>query len=856
MPPAAAAHLAPLESNIRLLGDVLGAVIAESEGRAFFNKVEHLRELGQLGRSRAAGHAKAAGRMAALITAASPAERYKIAKAFTELMQLMNVAEQAHRIRRRRHYRAAGNAPQKSSPDDMFARLIARGVSPARIKKALRDLNLELVITAHPTEVMMPETIRAYRDIAATLLALDNPALAEEERTALLADLRALVLRQWQARSLRDERPTPQDEARYGIELTEKILWTAVPLFFRQLRAAYNRKIGSMADLFPCPIRFASWMGGDRDGHPGVTAAVTREVLDMSIAHARRLYDREIDTLSAKLTFAPESAADRRLQAAFARHIDTLRRNLADGTTRPQFMARLESLKTLLQRHNLLPLVEKELQNLIWRVRVFGLSLLKLDLRQDAAVHARAVASLLPGYLEKDEAGRLKSLAAALGKKRIALPRRLPAETREVLATFGVLRDYPAELFGNYIISMATQASDLLAVQLLLKAAGVKAHIPICPLFETPDALAGAADVMRAAYAVPVYRRYAGRQQDIMVGYSDSGKRGGYFQSLWQIYCLQEDLTRIGRRHGIETAFFHGRGGAIARGGGPIESVLAMMPRPLATHRLRITEQGEIINSKFGMPGIAGRTMERYLSGLMSAIFARKTALPRDWRQMMTRLSDASAADFRHAIYEDPHFLAHFQQLTPAREMSLMKIGSRPGSRKKNGGLESMRAIPWIFSWTQPRVMLPAWKGVAAALSAEIDHGHFKTLRAMYKGWPFFRALIDMVEMSTALADEKVTEYYSRLLVKKDLQARTDDYMAELHMARRLVATVKGLRRPLQENPVLAHGIAVRTPYVDVLNILQAQVLADYRAGHHARAVQDTLALTFSGISAGMYNTG
>ncbi len=847
----------PLQDNIRLLGDILGETILACEGRAFLEKIETLRSLAKKSRMDRKAQDQTQAAMASLLMRMDSSGQYKIAKAFTAFMQFVNVAEQTHRIRRRRQYRAAGHAPQKSSPDDILTRLLKSGVRPGKIKQALAGMNIELVITAHPTEVMLPETIHAYRNLSANLLALDNTTLAPEERENITDNIRAIILRQWKSRVIRDKPPTPQDEARYGIELTEKILWEAVPLFFRELRVAYRREIGDMAEVSPCPIQFASWMGGDRDGHPGVTAQVTREVLQMSIAAAKRLYAHEIATLTKKLYFLPEDSSKIQFQKRLQNHLEELARITEAGVSRESFMRRLESLKALLRAHDLMPIVEKELQNLIWRLRVFGFSLLKLDIRQSSEVHKRAAASFIPGYATLDEDEKIAHLLAALAKNKVSPPKILPKETREVLATMTLLQECPAELFGDYIISMAAEASDILAVQFLLKAAGVARKIPISPLFETPETLASAAGVMSRLYALPAYRRYAGKRQSVMLGYSDSGKRGGYMRSLWDIYLLQEDLTREGLRHGIETVFFHGRGGALARGGGPIESVMAMMPRPQKLLRMRMTEQGEIINAKFGMPGIAGRTMERYLAGMMEARFEKQAPVPLLWRQTMERLAKTSAAAFRETVYADKDFMKHFQELTPVRELSLLKIGSRPGSRKKGRDLDSMRAIPWIFSWTQPRIMLPAWEGVARALQEEISNGGEQTLRDMYREWPFFTAIIDMIEMSTALADPAVSQYYSRLLVEKNLQSKTDRYMAELEAARRLLLHIKVQKELLADNPVLRHGIEVRTPYVDVLNILQANLLKKYRAGgrHHPDA-KHTLALTFSGISAGMHNTG
>lgn len=844
--------LLPLQHNIHLLGEILGDTISACEGRDFFLKVESLRRLAKRARKDKSAQAHMEREMNAL----TGAEKYKVAKAFTEFLQMANVAEQTHRIRRRRYYRAAGRAPQKASPVDMFARLLKAGVPVPKIKQALVDIQIELVMTAHPTEVMLPGTIRTYRDLSANLLALDNPALPPSERAQIVNAIRAIVLRQWLTRQMRDDRPSPQEEAKYGLELTEKILWTAVPQFFRQLRGAFNQTIGSMVDLFPCPIRFASWIGGDRDGHPGVTAAVTRDVLDMSMTAARRLYHRELEILRLKLIFDHDAPAGVKVNAYCAKSIADLRAKLDGGMSRADFMRGLETLKAFLQKNNLWTLVEKEFQDLIWRVRTFGLSLLKLDLRQSAEVHKNAVAAFIKGYADMPEDKKIAALLRAL-KGRVKKPPRLSAENREVLKTLELLRDYPAESFGPYIISMAAEASDLLAVQFLMKAAGVTEYYAICPLFETPDSLAGAARVMERVYGIPAYRRYIRDHQEIMLGYSDSGKRGGYIKSAWEIYNLQQDLMAVGRKRGISTTFFHGRGGAIARGGGPIEMSLLALPRPLASRSIRVTEQGEVINAKFGLPEVAGRTMEIYTSGFMEAVLSPPVKYPAAWQKVMDRLSAVTAADFRKAIYESPDFMDHYEQLTPARELSLLKIGSRPGSRKKGGGLESMRAIPWVFSWTQSRTILPVWKGVAAGIEKEIADGNLKTLQEMYRKWPFFRSIIDLIEMAVSKADIGVTQYYSNLLVDKRLQPVTAIYMKELAHVRKLLVRVSGHGRMLENNPVLKRSIEIRSPYVDILNILQAHLLKEYRAARHpSRDLMRTLALTFSGVSAGMRNTG
>jgi phosphoenolpyruvate carboxylase len=404
---------------------------------------------------------------------------------------------------------------------------------------------------------------------------------------------------------------------------------------------------------------------------------------------------------------------------------------------------------------------------------------------------------------------------------------------------------------------MAANASDVLAPLFLMKVAGVTDKVRICPLFETPDALEKACAIMDDLYKIPVYRAHAGTHQQIMVGYSDSAKRGGYMNSAWEIYRLQSGLQAVGHKYKIKTTFFHGRGGSVARGGGPIETALLALPRPHQSGTIRVTEQGEAINAKFGLPEVAERTMELYLSGFLEAMLSKPEKQPASWIAAMDRLAHHSASVFRKVVYEQPDFMKHYTQLTPTAELSLLKIGSRPGRRKKDGGLESLRAIPWVFGWTQSRTLLPAWLGIAEALEAEISAGNLKVLQDMYKRWPFFQSVIDLVEMVVAKADVEVTRYYSALLVEPSLQWMTEDYLARLAETKKTLLKVVQRKKLLETSKVLDRSIRIRSPYVDVLNILQAHLLKEYRAlSRPPAALRKTLALTIGGISAGMRNTG
>lgn len=852
--------LAPLSADIRLLGGILGETIIRFEGKKIFDKVEALRRLSQKSRL---GDQNAAKSIEKELHGLSHAEKYKIAKAFTEFLRLANLCEQVHRIRRRNDYRREGRDAQRASPYETFERLRKRGIPEKTIHDAMRDVQIELVLTAHPTEAMRPQAVRAYRDLSISLLKLDAGQLAPYEQEVETRNIYSIVTQMWLSGAVRDRKPTPVDEARYGLEVAERILWRAIPDFHHLMSAAYKECVGDMSQLYPRPIRFGTWMGGDRDGHPGVTAKITRKVLREASAAATKRYLIALENLRETFAFDKDKeSADiqkfciSKIQEAEKR-LRAFRRDLA-GLTRNELLAILYEIQAYLARHKADALGRVALQELIWRVRVFGLCFLKMDIRQSSDRHASAVEEILgAAYKNADGTKKIRMLVDAIRNKRTALHRKLTAETAEVLDTLRVYSEFPAEFFGPYIISMAESVQDILGVQFLMKAAGVTQNVPISPLFETPASLKNACNVMEALYGQSVYRKHAGKEQQIMVGYSDSSKRGGYLAAAWEIYGLQSSLLAIGKKHGLHTTFFHGRGGSVARGGGPIETALLALPRPLETKSIRVTEQGEAIDSKFGLPAVAERTMELYLSGFLEAVLSKPQKRNPAWHRTMQRLAENSEKAFRKTVYDTPDFMAHFSQLTPAPELGLLKIGSRPGRRKKGGGLESMRAIPWVFGWTQSRTMLPAWLGVGDALSAEINNGKLKMLRDMYRNWPFFQAVTDLVEMVVAKADEQITRYYSGLLVDPSLQYLTEDYLQRLQTTSDMLRKVTGREELLEKAPVLSRSIRIRTPYVDVLNILQAHLLKEYRAlAHPPQVLKKTLALTIGGISAGMRNTG
>lgn len=865
-----------LRDDVSFLGRLLGEILCEQEGQNFFDLVEKVRLLSIDVRK---GEHKASPALDRLLAKAPALSKQKLAKAFTEFLRLANLAEQVHRIRRREEYRSAGEAPQSASPLEAIRRLRKEGYSKKDILKELSQLQIELVLTAHPTETQLPTAIRRYQKMAELLLSRGHLQKDVIGRSLVEADLKREVQALWLSGLVRDVSPTPVDEARQALVLVEEVLWKALPRFLRELDVVTQNELGDSLPAWHPPLRYSSWIGGDRDGNPSVTAKVTREVVRESCLRALKLYVEDFKALAQDLRFSessPLNEMDRRCREAMTRIEHSLRewQSSVENTDSlficPNSLCR-QTLRLYCQeiRDALIEGGAEEqakglLQDIERRLAAFGLNLLPLDLRQSSDRHEAAVAEILQisqnnlDYQRLSEKEKQKLLIQH--RKAEALSRnqwhQLSAETREILETFQLYRDFPAEFFGLYIISMAEEISDLLEVEVLMSWAGLREKPAICPLFETPDALQRAADLMRDLLNEKWYVQSLGGVLNIMLGYSDSAKRSGRLHSAWGIYQLQQELTQIGRKAGVETRFFHGRGGSVARGGGPIQTALLGLPRPHASSHLRVTEQGESIVGKLGLMGLAERTMELYISGFLEARLSPADRNPSAWTQCMTEIAEDSAKAFQAHIYENPRFMPHYLQVTPADELSLLKIGSRPAKRRKDPSLDSLRAIPWVFSWTQNRALLPAWLGMSEALARQIRAGRGPLLKEMNQRWRFFHANLDLIEMTLAKADDHVFAYYSEILIEPALKDITETYLKLYHQSKKLMIEIKGEKHLLSENPVLARSIRLRTPYVDVLNILQVHLLKEARTQGLTPELEAGLALTLSGISSGMRNTG
>ena len=865
----------PLRNDVHLLGDLLGQTLCAQEGAELFAMVERVRALAKSGR---AGNADDFERLAELLAARPTPETLPVARAFAHFLSLANVAEQHHRVRRRRDYQRNPDArPQPGSFAEVMARLRAQGIGEEQLFASVASLQIELVLTAHPTEVVRRTLLQKYTRIGELLARRDGDLTLPEERETV-DELRREITAAWETDEVRHTRPTPLDEVKGGLFIFEQTLWDALPRYLRALDAALRTHAGRELPLDAAPIRFGSWIGGDRDGNPNVTAAVTADACLLARWVAADLYLREIDALRSELSMKSGSAelpsVDEPYRAVLRDVRDRLRltrdsiesalsANAAFGTS-GEFIETNDLLEPLLRCHRSLHdtgngiLADGRLLDVIRRVHAFGLTLVRLDVRQDSARHTALLDAItrqlgLGGYAAWSEEQRQEFLLRELASRRPLIPRDLALDddARDDLDTFRAIATIPRSSLGAYVITMAGNPSDVLAVALLQKEAAVAEPLRIVPLFETIADLRRAGATMTSLLRIDAYRDAIGGRQEVMVGYSDSSKDSGRFTAAWELFQAQEQIVAACRAAGVESTLFHGRGGSVGRGGGPTYLAIASQPPGSVDGRLRVTVQGEMIQAEFGLVGIALRTLEVYTTATLDATVAPSPAPRDEWRRAMQQMADAAARGYRSVVYETPRFVDYFRAATPEVELGGINIGSRPARRGAKRGVESLRAIPWQFAWTQNRLLLPSWLGVDDALLA----GDPAMLATMMEQWPFFRSTVELIEMVLAKAEGRIAAYYDRLLVPDDLRDLGESLRERLQRTVELVRRVTGHERLLETNHALRRSIDVRNPYVDPINVVQAEILRRLRRAPDD-ALRDAFIATVNGIAAGMRNTG
>jgi len=862
-----------LRKHVRQLGDTLGDVIRASAGETLFNKVEEIRQT-----SKDAQDSGDFAELHTLLRSLDDDTILLIAKAFSQFLNLTNIAEQ--------HHTTTVETSEQFSAAATMQRAVSRlqeTHTPRSIADGMDSLHIDLVLTAHPTEITRRTLIHKFAEINRCLGNLDRSLLNPVQSTSVTDRLADLISQIWHTEEFRESRPRPVDEARWGFAVIENSLWDAVPAFQRDVDALCSRYQLRPRQLDWKPVQISSWIGGDRDGNPNVTADVTRQVILLAQWQACDLLIRDLSLLQEELSLAtatpeifeeaehvrePYRAIIRRLKDKVANQRLTLQAAINQHQPSPVALTLEELLEPLKRCHESLlavgiPTVANgHLLDTMRRLRCFGPHLITLDIRQESSRHTAALSELtqhlqLGDYASWNEQQRLEWLQAELDNPRPLLPEnwQCSPEVREVINTFYEIARTPRAALGCYVISMAGASSDVLAVQLLLKVTGGHLDIPVAPLFETLDDLNRAPDVINTLLQDARFRDRTDRRLTVMIGYSDSAKDAGMLAAGWAQYRAQEELLAVCQEHGVSLTLFHGRGGTIGRGGAPAHDALLSQPPGSLHNGLRVTEQGEMIRTKLGLTPLAVNTLGQYASAILQANLLPPPTPRQQWRELMNKLSQHSCDHYRSWVRDDPRFVPYFRQATPEQELAKLPLGSRPARRRSDGGIASLRAIPWIFAWSQNRLMLPAWLGAGAALQQLMDQGHLETLRDMERDWPFFRSRLSMLEMVLAKTDLSVATFYDQLLVEESLK----DIGSKLR--EQLRADMETLKELINTEVLLAHNawgresIQLRNIYTTPLNLLQAELLRRERETPDPE-VEKALMVTIAGVAAGMRNTG
>lgn len=872
-----------MRSNVNMLGTLLGNAIKRAIGDETLELVEKIRQLAKASQH---GDEKAHDELLAIIKNLTDDELLPVARAFNQFLNLANTAAEYYGIS---PHGEAANSPQKLA--SLFHTLKDLKFSGKDISEAIDALSIELVLTAHPTEINRRTLINTHTSINNCLAQLDHDDLADYEKDRIMRRLRQLVCQAWYTDEIRKHRPTPLDEAKWGFAVIEDSLWEGVPLFLREFNDQLVDAFDQQLPVETVPVKFTSWMGGDRDGNPNVTAKITARVMLQARLKATELFLEDIQILVRELSMdecnqqvldlvnnhadvsEPYRIVMKQLRTRLVKTHDYLIALINEETVIPpkdillyneQLWNPLHICYESLIECGMSTIAHGPLLDTLRRIRCFGLQLLRLDVRQDSSLHTEALDALtqelgLGSYQSWSEQEKQAFLIQELQSKRPLLPHNWqPNESvKEVFDTCQVIAQSENDAIAAYVISMAKAPSDILAVYLLLKTVDCQKNIPVVPLFETLEDLNNADTIMKQLLSIQWYREKINGKQMVMIGYSDSAKDAGTFAASWAQYRSQEALVNTFAKEKIDLTLFHGRGGTIGRGGAPAHEALLSQPPGSLKGGLRVTEQGEMIRFKLGLPEVALSSLMLYASAILQANLLPPPEPKQAWRDIMEQMSDCSCQCYRHYIRGEPQFVSYFRAVTPEAELGRLPLGSRPQKRRTGGGIESLRAIPWIFAWTQNRLMLPSWLGAGTALEEAIKAGQEPLLKEMYNDWPFFATRLGMLEMVYAKADPKINAYYERRLVDKEFWPLGDKLRAQLRSDIEIVLKITDDESLMADLPWIAESVALRNSYIEPLNLLQVELLERSRNGNENNStVEQALMITISGIAAGMRNSG
>ena len=915
-----------LQSDIQYLEDALSEVIREQEGGELFHLIEEFenackRIKDQYDPSIEEFLLRESGKLN-LPTSS------KLTQAFALYFYLLNTAEENFGMQQRREIQRQQGRLQGSF-EDCLARLKDKGVDRQTILGIINDLSIEPVMTAHPTEAKRLTILKKYRKIYLTIFKKENPIWTPEEKALLRQDIINEIQKLWQTGDIFLERPTVQEEIANGLHYFRESFYPVIPKLYFSLKRAMERFYPDNELYLPPFLKFGSWIGGDRDGNPNVTPDLTRWALKAQKDLILSLYIQSVYELTGSLSqsttrvnVSAELLASIEIDAANMpdigqRVIDrnpyepyrqklsfikirlekTRDANNADLLSQvahserlyqkpSEFLDDLRIIRRSLKENKGSKTAEIEIDALIKRVEVFDFRLVRLDIREEASKHTRAICEIFQrlgiylDFSDLSEEEKIRVLTTEIENRRplIYEGMNLSPECIRTVETFRVIKwareNISPEAINTYIISMTHEISDILTVLLLAKETGLYrglAGIDIVPLFETIDDLRRSGEIMDELFSLPVYRKYLeqrGDLQEIMLGYSDSNKDGGILTSGWELYKAQKTLRDVAQKHGIRLRLFHGKGGTVGRGGGPTHKAILAQPPGTIQCNIKITEQGEVISSKYANQGTALHNLELLVAGVMEAstpAFHKEIeTLDDKYTPVLDELSGIAYKLYRELV-DDPDFYTFFMHATPISEIGLAKIGSRPAKRKEQSWkIEDLRAIPWVFSWTQSRYMLPAWYPIGTTFKrfiARDQEAHSNLLKEMYQKWPFFENLLDNIQMTMAKADMNIAHLYSHLVPDEAIRDRIFDTMKrEFELSREMILLITGQKNLLDNDPWLKRSIRLRNPFMDPINYIQVNLLKQLRETEvnavKKKDLTDTVLLTISCIAAGMRNTG
>jgi phosphoenolpyruvate carboxylase len=909
----------PLREDTRLLGRILGDTLSQQEGNTAFELVERIRQTSI--RFRRDDDFTAKRELEAILDGLSREQTSYVVRAFTYFSHLANIAEDQHNIRLQRAHALSDGPPVDGSLALALRRLQDAGVKNSELQQFLNHGLVMPVLTAHPTEIQRQSILDSQRMIAQLLDQRDRVQLTSDENREVEEELRRIILTLWQTRMVRPVRLSVIDEVQNGLSYYRLTFLRQLP----RLHAEMEDLLVAQSEAWkqcgvPSIMRMGSWIGGDRDGNPYVTAEVLRDAVRLHATCAIAFYLEELhqlggelslasllakvsDSLSALATRSPDHSphrADepyrRAISGMYARLAATAKSLGGFEAMRPavagadpyrnaqELAADLKVVHDSLVANGSAALARGRLRHLRRALDVFGFHLAPLDLRQNSDVHARVVAELFSiadpatDYLSLDESARIELLLKELATPRpLASPHiEYSAETSselEIVRAAGAMQKrYGKACLPNYIISKTEGISDILEVALLLREAGLLRawenglDMNIIPLFETIEDLRRCDEIMERLFSTPFYRellKSRDQTQEVMLGYSDSNKDGGFVTSGWELYKAEIALIELFRRHGIQMRLFHGRGGSVGRGGGRAYDAILAQPDGAVNGQIRITEQGEVIASKYSNPEVGRHSLEVLLAATLETTLLGKTSAARpkgEYLEAMEQLSGHAFTAYRNLVYETPGFERYFWESTVISEIADLNIGSRPAARKRSKRIEDLRAIPWVFSWAQCRLMLPGWYGFGAAVRAWTkDHSESRLalLQEMYRDWPFFRTLLSNMDMVLAKSDIAIASRYAELASDEKLRDRIFRRLkAEWQSSIDALHAIMDQKSLLESNPALARSIRYRFPYMDPLNHLQIELMKRYRGGNRNERLKTAIHLSINGIAAGLRNSG